>query len=311
VANGDEGPGGRNEGDPELGRVPRVLLGLLFLALGVALLYLLVTLWPAVTAAGAGDDGSVTWFWRKLSLTAETTLLLLVILVSALGSYIHATVSFSDFAGNRQLVPSWVWWYLLRVFVGSSLAVLFYFAIRGGFFSSATTSEQVNVYGIAALSGLVGLFSKQATDKLREIFDTAFRTDKGYGDDARGDSITNPAPTLDGSEPLQINHGELEIALVGTGFVKDSIVKVEQVGGKEVSRDVQLVGPARLEVTLEAEDVEVPGVLTFTVVNPEPGGGASKPLAVQVAQGNGQPPVTESPTPAAAPRRRGRTPKKT
>jgi hypothetical protein len=169
-----DGPAQRRAGEKEMGQSGKLGLGLLFLGLGFIFLYLLVTLWPAVEAANDGMDGGVTWFWRRFELSADATILLLVILVSAVGSYIHVTVSFSDFAGNRQLVGSWFWWYVLRVFVGSALAVLFYFAIRGGFFSAASGSEEINVYGIAALAGLVGLFSKQATDKLREIFDTAF-----------------------------------------------------------------------------------------------------------------------------------------
>jgi hypothetical protein len=292
-----DGPRTRQAGDREMIGLPKLMLGLLLLALGIVLLYLLLTLWPAVDAAKDDEASRVTWFWRDLDLTPDATLLLLVILVSALGSYVHVTVSFSDFAGNRQLVTSWVWWYLLRVFVGSSLAVLFYFAIRGGFFSSTSDSSQVNVYGIAALSGLVGLFSKQATDKLREIFDTAFRTQQGYGDDARGDGIVNPTPTLESSEPAQISHGELEIVLVGTGFNKNSIVKVSQVGGMEEPRKVALVSPTQLKVTLLAGDIETPGRLTFTVVNPEPGGGTSTSLVVEVAATNGKAKVTEAAVP--------------
>ena len=293
-------------GDRAMSGGPTLLLGLLLLGLGVVFLYLLLTLWPAVDAAKEGRDGSVTWLWSEYDLTADTTLLLLVILVSAVGSYVHVTVSFSDFAGNRQLVSSWVWWYVLRVFVGSSLAVLFYFAIRGGFFSSASDSSEVNVYGIAALSGLVGLFSKQATDKLREIFDTAFRTQQGYGDDVRSDGIAaNPTPTLETSKPPQIGHEKPEVVLVGTGFTKDSTVKVSRVGGPEEPRTFTLVGPTELKVTLLAHDIETPGILTFTVVNPEPGGGASNPLAVEVGPTNGAPKVTQVPKPK--PTRRGRT----
>lgn len=283
-----DGPRGRKDGDREMSWSGRLSLGLLLLTLGGVLLYLLLSLWPAVDAAKAGNDGKITWFWIPLDLSSDATLLLLVIIVSAVGSYVHVTVSFSDFAGNRQLVASWVWWYLLRVFVGSSLAVLFYFAIRGGFFSSASDSAQVDIYGIAALSGLVGLFSKQATDKLREIFDTAFRTREGYGDDARSDGIANPAPTLESSEPATIAHGQLNIALVGTGFIKDSIVKVSQIGGVEEPRTVVYKGPTSLEVELVDADIEKPGVLRFMVINPEPGGGTSKPLDVEVAHANGR-----------------------
>jgi hypothetical protein len=285
------GPRMRQAGEQEMGRPGRLALGMLLLALGFLFLYLLLTLWPAVEAANEARDGSVTWFWRRLELTADSTLLLLVVLVSTLGSYIHVTVSFSDFAGNRQLVASWMWWYVLRVFVGSSLAVLFYFAIRGGFFSAASDSSQLNVYGIAALAGLVGLFSKQATDKLREIFDTAFRTRPGLGDDARGDGVVNPAPTLESSEPAQIAHGELEIVLAGTGFNAHSIVKVSQIGGTEEPRKVELIGPSHIKVTLQTKDIETPGMLTFVVINPEPGGGMSRPLAIEVFEANGGEPV--------------------
>ena len=128
----EDGPVQRRPGEKEMTREGKLTLGLLLLALGFVLLYLIVTLWPAVEAANTGKAGHVTWFWRDFSLTADATLLILVVLVSALGSYIHISVSFSDFAGNRQLVASWMWWYVLRVFVGSALAVLFYFAIPAG-----------------------------------------------------------------------------------------------------------------------------------------------------------------------------------
>ena len=179
-----------------VGPVGRTLLGLLMVVLGAAMLYLVVALWPAVERAAKFNNGTatVTWFGLQWKPSSDAALLTLVILSSAVGGYVHAAVSFSDYVGNRVLSKSWVWWYLLRVFVGSSLAVLFYFAIRGGFFASDTGSSDVNPYGIAAISGLVGLFSKQATDKLREIFDTAFRVEKG-GDKERDDAITNSAST--------------------------------------------------------------------------------------------------------------------
>src|SRR5262249_53726354 len=132
--------------------------------------------------------------------------------VSAIGSFIHATTSFVDFVGNRRLEVSWIWWYLLRVFVGTSLAVLFYFAVRGGFFGADSTAQSVNPYGMAALAGLVGLFSNHATDKLRELFDTLFNVADGYGDSMRGGKLDHrpdggegdgkkpPGPSASGGE---------------------------------------------------------------------------------------------------------------
>jgi hypothetical protein len=143
----------------------------------------------------------VTWFGFEWKPSADAALLALVVLSSGVGSYVHAAVSFTDYVGNRGLTVSWIWWYVLRLFVGSSLAVIFYFAIRGGFFSTGGDAAQINPYGIAAISGLVGLFSKQATDKLREIFDTAFRVEQG-GDVDRGDSLnTTPGAEAGGAAP--------------------------------------------------------------------------------------------------------------
>jgi len=262
----------------------KTLLGLFLMGLGLVLLYFMIALWPAVQSAAtnAHKEKAITWFGWSYSPTPDAALLILVILVSALGSYVHATVSFTDYVGNRQLARSWIWWYLLRLLVGTSLAVLFYFAIRGGFFGGSTDSTDINPYGVAALAGLVGLFSKQATDKLREIFDTAFRVAPGYGDDARGDSIVHPTPTLEASEPQRLRAGEVELVLVGSGFTTGSSVRVAQPGGPDVPRKVGFFGPQRLGVTLEADDVAAPGLLLFTVVNPEPGGGMSQSIPVSI-----------------------------
>jgi hypothetical protein len=162
------------------------------MVIGISLISLVIAMWPIVadaTTRPTGEEQTFDWLGFTYHLTPDAALILLVVLVSALGSFVHAATSFADYVGNRQLRISWVWWYLLRVLVGSSLALIFYFAVRGGFFANDASSGAVNPYGIAAVSGLVGLFSKQATDKLREIFDTAFRVGEGDGDAARDDSL--------------------------------------------------------------------------------------------------------------------------
>ena len=44
-------------------------------------------------------------------------------------------------------------------------------------------------FGVAAIAGMTGMFSKQATDKLREVFETLF----GVKDD-RPDKLTGDRP---------------------------------------------------------------------------------------------------------------------
>jgi hypothetical protein len=108
----------------------------------------------------------------------ERLLFILVLLAGALGSFVHTTRSFVDFMGNRRLRQSWTWWYILQPFTGSALAMVMYFVIRGGFLASATGTEELNPWGFVAVAALVGLFSKQATNKLDELFSTMFKTDK-------------------------------------------------------------------------------------------------------------------------------------
>ena len=264
------------------------LLGVAILLFGLLLVYALVKVWPALQSDAKTPDPSkateVSLFHQRYKLTPEKALMLVVILAGALGSFLHVATSFSDYVGNRRLMRSWIWFYILRPLVGAGLALLFYFAVRGGLFTTQAGSSDLNPYGMAALAALVGLFSKQATNKLQQIFDTAFAVPQGYGDDARSDSIGNPLPTLVSATPPQLTvNGDLKLGLAGTGFIRDSVVSVTRADGTEVSRTATVVDGQTLDVTLDAEDVAAPGMLAFTVVNPAPGGGTSNSLVVEVA----------------------------
>jgi hypothetical protein len=268
-----------------------VLLGLLLVLLGAALVYGLVATWPAVDAATADTPGSkkVSLFGLSYTASPSTALILLVVFASAIGSYVHAATSFTDYVGNRRLAVSWAWWYVLRVFVGVALALLFYFAVRGGFFGADTPNDVINPYGIGALAGLVGLFSKQATDKLRELFDTLFRVAPGYGDDARGDSIANPAPIIAGIDPplVPVGPDAVQVTLAGEGFIPESVVRISRPQDDPavyLERDTQYISPTELAITLPAEDVAVEAALDVTVMNPSPGGGVSGPTRLEVRQ---------------------------
>jgi hypothetical protein len=158
-------------------RVWIILFGFYLIVLNMALLYLLIRIWPGKPASA---DGLVhvtiihKYFERDLDL--ETVYLSLVALVGALGAFIHLATSFTEFLGNRTFIASWKWWYALRPFIGSALALLVYFAARGGLIAGTGNAKDLSPYGIAALAGLAGMFSKQATDKLREVFENLFKT---------------------------------------------------------------------------------------------------------------------------------------
>ena len=149
-----------------LSRIAVSAIAAVYLLTAALLFYLLSAVWPTEQAP--------VIFSRSFSLTAEVRLIWLVVITSALGSYIHTVTSFTLYAGNRSLYPNWLAWYVLRPAISAALALIFYFALRAGLFSGATADQTINPFGIAAISGMVGMFSKQATEKLSKVFDTIF-----------------------------------------------------------------------------------------------------------------------------------------
>ena len=143
------------------------IAGVYFLT-ALMLFYLLSAVWPVEGAS------AVVIFNSSIGVSADVRLIWLVVITSALGSYIHTVTSFTLYAGNRSLFSSWMAWYVLRPAISAALALIFYFALRAGLFSGAAADQTINPFGIAAISGMVGMFSKQATEKLSKIFDTIF-----------------------------------------------------------------------------------------------------------------------------------------
>jgi hypothetical protein len=183
------------------------VLGMYLLIMAIGITYFIFQLWPNFTIDDSGKvlyDKTFYLFAQQFTMENESRWILIVLLTGALGSYVHATTSFVTFVGNRSLVTSWTWWYILRPFIGSSLALIFYFVIRGGLLSTGTEAANVSIFGIAAISGMVGMFSKQATDKLKELFDTLFKTKEGQGDDVRADKLGDKIPVKDKMIPLNM-----------------------------------------------------------------------------------------------------------
>ncbi|MGH2525021.1 MAG: hypothetical protein ACRDH2_21130 [Anaerolineales bacterium] len=190
--------------------VPKPLVfafGVYTVSLSLVLLYLLVKIWPGTLPPSPADTVSLFLGFFVFQIPPETRILLVVFLAGGLGSYVHLATSFADYVGNRQLVRSWLWWYVIRPFVGMALAVIVYFVIRAGLVTLTLTNVppgELNLYAIAATSGLAGMFSKQATDKLREIFEYLFTTrtptkradplnkSGGEGKDGEEDQDKNP-----------------------------------------------------------------------------------------------------------------------
>jgi len=194
--------------------------------------------------------------------------ILLVLAIGALGSCIHAMTSLVDYVGNKTFVRSWTLWYVLRPFIGMALALVFYFVVRAGFITAQATNEPtaVNPFGIATLAALAGMFTKQATDKLNEVFKTFFRTAQGEGDDKRKDKLGNSTLAITALTPNKAKKGtsNVPLTLTGTNFQEKSVVKVN-----DQQRETKFDKPTNsLSINLEAADLANAGELKITVFNP-------------------------------------------
>jgi hypothetical protein len=153
-------------------------------------------------------------------------LLLLAMFGGILGSFMHAAQSFSIYVGNRQFLASWILWYVLRPPVGAVLGMLFFLVVRAGLLTAST--ESVSPYGVVAFGALAGWFSKQATDKLAELFETLFRTEKAqvYRDKL---SERPRAPRIDKVTPAGSSGVEATLAVEGENFTAGARVALDGV----------------------------------------------------------------------------------
>ena len=108
----------------------------------------------------------------------ELDVLIMVMLMGALGGLLRLISSFAKYIGNRQLLQSWMIYYILMPLESAALAPLVYLLLRVGVLAPAQLNGSplnMNLYGIYAIAGMTGLFSKQAMDMLAEVFAVIFR----------------------------------------------------------------------------------------------------------------------------------------
>lgn len=172
-----------------------VSVGTYLMLLTAALVYLLVCLWPGTGAATGGGPSPVSLLGGlvRLLLDPETRVLLLVIVMGVLGSSVYAASNYAALLLRRDLGYGQYWLFLVRPAAGALVAPLVYFVFRAGFLQPAAGVEDLNVFGLLALSVLSGMFSEQVIRKLREVSEVMFgaggpRDRGGVGGKPRGGS---------------------------------------------------------------------------------------------------------------------------
>jgi hypothetical protein len=194
-----------------------------------------------------------------LTATRELQLLLLTLVAGALGSYLHAIRSLTDFIGNRTVMASWFWWYIARPFVGMSMALIFYAVLRGGFLAGTPADAKVvNPFGVIAIGALVGMFADKAAQKLAEVFDTLFKAD-----DTRKDKLTSPL--VDKIQPdhvLLASTPPPDIVIYGTHLGTIEKVRVDQ-----EDRVPKSVNDKQVKLTLTPADVAKVAEIALALVD--------------------------------------------
>ncbi len=198
-----------------------------------------------------------SYFNWHISLTRDQQFFVVVALAGIIGAILHGLRSLSTYIGERYLFRSWIPYYVLLPFVGAILATIVYLVLRAGLLPGATSSSEPDPYGIAAIAALVGLFSAQAAEKLKAVFETLFtKVEPG------SQSVTDIAmPSITGFDPVQGPTGTL---VVVSG---DNLTSVT---------GVAFTGADAPQFTIDSETR-----LTVSV----PNGATTGPIVLRVGQG--------------------------
>jgi small-conductance mechanosensitive channel len=150
----------------------RHLIGAWLLAMLLATAVALLAVWPQATDSQAPNYHAPYLPVLHLRMTSDVSLLLIAWLAGILGGLIHATSTLAARAGYRHLAAAWTLWYLTHPFLGGTLAVFTIFVARGGLLTANPGPAQaVNLYGIAAIAGVAGLFTRKIMTMLENVVD--------------------------------------------------------------------------------------------------------------------------------------------
>jgi hypothetical protein len=251
-----------------------VILGALMTAVSLLALYGLWRFWPTPPPAtgSAPTTAGFSYFGWHLTLTRDQQFFLIVALAGVIGAMLHGLRSLSSYVGERYLFRSWIAYYALLPAVGALLATIVYLVLRAGLLPGASTSSQPDPYGITAIGALVGLFSAQAAEKLKAVFETLFTKAE-----AGSQSLTEIAmPSITGFDPPQGPPGT-PVTISGSNLT--SVTSVTFTGADapqfKINSGNRLTVPVpdgakTGPITLHAGQDQVTSDSNFTITQPPP-----------------------------------------
>lgn len=123
----------------------------------------------------------LTFFQMSSDQTGLLGRIPITIFAAGVGSSVTTILGFLKHASERKdFEPAYVPWYVARPLMGVLLGIIVYLLVVGGLVAASfdpnpADKVQANM-AFAGLGALVGLFSKNAIEKLREVFNTLFNT---------------------------------------------------------------------------------------------------------------------------------------
>ena len=179
-------------------------MGLFLAATILYIAYVLYTVWPYTLPIVPDEEDTYIFPFcsTPLVLGTEGRYLIIAFMAGALGGMIQAASSFIYWVGKGETDRDWVWWYLLRPFIGGSVSLVVYFAFRAGLVGSNNV-DAVNLFGVAAISAMAGLFSRQALDKRAELFNSFFAHEDKKKKNGESNGDTNQDGNASASPPRQ------------------------------------------------------------------------------------------------------------
>jgi hypothetical protein len=143
-------------------------IGCYLAALGTVALAITPWAWSLATSSVGHTTASRAHFLGlSFRPTTEFNLIIIVMLMSALGSIAVMIITFANRAGQETLENGFVWWYLTRPFAAAAVGVLFYLAIIAGFFNRTSANGHAALVLAGAVGGLAGLFTDNVLQKMR------------------------------------------------------------------------------------------------------------------------------------------------
>lgn len=124
---------------------------------------------------------------------------------AGVGSTIVTILGFLEHASEKKdFERAYAPWYVGRPLMGMLLGLVFYFLVRGGMLAilpAKSEAQDLSPAGLAGMGALVGLFSKNAIEKLSELFDTLFSTKKDAEDAKKKDAEDAQQSVIDRLPP--------------------------------------------------------------------------------------------------------------